>query len=390
MLTRLRAGVVAAAHQVDHNIGRRLSRRRVIVEARTPMNLAVLAPVWRALLGDERLDVRFTHPDRTDIAEAVAAAGVQSRVVPRARAAIQRWDLYLNADPWDPAGLWRCRRRVNFFHGVAGKYDLECPTGLPLGLARYDRVAFPNAGRMQRYVAAALVAPERAALVGFPKLDALVNNLVPSHSKASALGLDATVPTAIYAPTFSPQSSLQLHGEDIVRALLDKGLNVIVKLHDRSLDPDPAYSGGKDWRSRFAVFAGTGRFLFASDGDSTEYLLASDVMVTDHSTIGFEFCALDRPLIVFDVPDLLVAARVDQAKARLLRNAADVVTAVAQLEGVVDLILRDPGARRAERREAVNDVFYDPGCATERALTLCYTLLEEAVVPGAQPRIAAW
>ena len=390
MLTRLRAGVVAAARQLDHAIGRRLSRRRVIVEARTPMNLAVLAPVWRALLGDERLDVRFTHPDRTDIAAAVAAAGVQSRVVPRARAAVQRWDLYLNADPWDPAVLWRCRRRVNFFHGVAGKYDLECPTALPLELARYDRVAFPNAGRMQRYVAASLVRPERAALVGFPKLDALVNNRVPSHRKASALGLDGTVPTAIYAPTFSPQSSLQLHGEDIVRALLNLGLNVIVKLHDRSLDPDPAYSGGKDWRSRFAVFAGSGRFLFASDGDSTEYLLASDVMVTDHSTVGFEFCALDRPLIVFDVPDLLVAARVDRTKARLLRDAADVVTAVAQLESVVDGVLRAPGARRAERREAVNDVFYDPGRATERALTLCYTLLEGAVVPGAQPRIAAW
>lgn len=390
MLNRFQRGVVALARRTDHAIGRRFSRSRVIVDARTPMNLAVLAPIWRGLINDERLDVRFTHPERADISQAIAASGVASRAVSRSRAALQRWDLYLNADPWDPAVLWRCRRRMNFFHGVAGKYDLECPTGLPLDLARYDRVAFPNAGRMQRYVAAALVRPERAALVGFPKLDALVNNRVPAQSKAAALGLDGSLSTAIYAPTFSPQSSLQLHGEDIVRSLLERDLNVIVKLHDRSLDPDPAYSGGRDWKSRFASFAGTGRFLFASDGDSTDYLLASDLMVTDHSTIGFEFCALDRPLVIFDVPDLLVAARVDPGKARLLRSAAEVVARVSDLAGAVDRALREPGVRRVERRAAVDDVFHDPGHATERALDLCYTLLDGAAAPAAQPRVAAW
>lgn len=389
-LKNLRYGIVAIAHRADHVIGRRFSRPRVIVEARTPMNLAVLAPLWRALIDDPRLDVRFTHPDRADIAQAIAASKLQSRVAPRSRAAFQRWDLYMNADPWDPAVLWRCRRRINFFHGVAGKYDLECPTGLPLDLGRYDRIAFPNAGRMQRYVAAALVSPEQAALVGFPKLDALVNSRGPARVRAAALGLDDTVPTAIYAPTFSPQSSLQQHGEEIVRSLLEKGLNVIVKLHDRSLDPDPAYSGGMDWRARFAAFAGTGRCLFASDGDSTEYLLASDVMVTDHSTIGFEFCALDRPLLVFDVPDLLIAARVDARKAHLLRSAADVVSTAAQLGPAVDRALREPGERAAQRREAVNDVFYDPGRATERALGLCYGLIEGTPVPAARPTVAAW
>ncbi len=353
------------------------------------MNLAVLAPVWRTLIEDDRLHVRFTHPERTDIQQAIAGAGLQARVVSRSRAALQRWDLYLNADPWDPAVLWRCRRKINFFHGVAGKYDLECPTGLPLSLAQYDRIAFPNAGRMQRYLAASLVRPEQAVLVGFPKLDALVNSHVPTHIKAASLGLDASARTVLYAPTFSPESSLHSHGEDIVRSLLSKGLNVIVKLHDRSLDPDPVYSGGQNWRSRLEAFAGP-KFLFASDGDATDYLLAADVLVTDHSTIGFEFCALDRPLIVFDVPALLVAARVDPGKARMLRSAAEVVTGAGELHGAVDRCLHAPGARREQRRQAVEDVFYDPGRATERALDVCYSLVERALVPDRQASVAAW
>lgn len=374
------------ARRVDFAAGRTFFPLRVLADARTPMNLAVLAPMWRALRADPRLDVRFTGPDRMDLAQAFAAAGVADRVVTRQAARLQRWDLYMNADPWDPAPLMRCRRRVNFFHGVAGKYDLECPVGLPLDLGIYDRIAFPNAGRLQRYVSAGLVRADRAALVGFPKLDALVNSRVPPREQAAALGLDPSAPTAIYAPTFSPHASLQDHGEAIVRALLERGLNVIVKLHDRSLDPDPRYSGGHDWRRRFAAFSDRRRFLFATDADATGYLLASDLMVTDHSTIGFEFCALDRPLIVFDVPALLVAARVDAGRAGLLRRAADVVASPAELRQAADRALGDPGARRAQRSAAVNEVFHEPGRATERALALCYEALEcpaAATVPAA-------
>jgi hypothetical protein len=376
LLPPVRRHAVALARRLDVAIGRVFRLPRVLVDARTPMNLAVLAPVWRHLLADSRLDVHFTGPERTDLQRALTSAGVAQRAVSRKAARVQRWDLYINADPWDPATLLRCRRRLNFFHGVAGKYDLECPVNLPIDVHIYDRLAFPNAGRMRKYVTAGLVKPERAVLVGFPKLDALVNNRVPPRERAVALGLDPDVPTAVYAPTFSPQSSLQEHGEAIVRTLLDLGLNVIVKLHDRSLDPDPTYSGGRDWRARFAAIARQGRFLFADGADSTDYLLASDLLVTDHSTVGFEFCALDRPVIVFDVPELLVAARIDRSRVQLLRSAADVIDRIDELPRAVEQALRNPRERRAERLAAAGEVFHDPGRATERALALCYELLE--------------
>ena len=73
------------------------------------------------------------------------------------------------------ARLRRCARRINFFHGVAGKYDLDRPEGLPLGFEYYDHVAFINRDRMQRYLTAGIVTPRQAVLVGYPKLDRLVN-----------------------------------------------------------------------------------------------------------------------------------------------------------------------------------------------------------------------
>ena len=50
--------------------------------------------------------------------------------------------------------------------------------------------------------------------------------------------------------------------------------------------------------------------------DITPLLAAADLLVTDHSTVGFEFALLDRPLIVFDAPDLRAAARIDGSSGR--------------------------------------------------------------------------
>ena len=369
------APVARTLRRLDHAAGRLGSRRTVLVEGRTPMNLAVLAPIIRELEGDRRVIVRYTGAQREDLRRALCEMGVASRTITRERAAWSRIDLYMNADPWEAATLHRVRRQINFFHGVAGKYDLDCPRELPLDFTRYHRIAFPNQERLKRYVDAGIVAADRAALVGFPKADALATARVSPAAAASALGLDGDRQTIIYAPTFSPASSLHSHGETIVEALLGAGWNVIAKLHDRSFDTDAKYTDGIDWRSRLSRFASSRRFLLADRGDSTPYLLASSVMVTDHSSVGFEFFVLDRPLVVFDAPDLATSARINPAKVALLRSAAAVVTTIRDLDAAVRAELHAPARRAAARRHAANKVFYDPGQATSRAVALVYDLL---------------
>jgi hypothetical protein len=351
-------------------------RRSVLVEARTPMNLAVLGPVLQQLRADRRIDVWFTGVERDDLRRAFDELGVGRQTISRDRAAWTRFDLYVNADPWDAVTLHRTAKQVTFFHGVAGKYDLDCPINLPIGLDRYDSVAFPNSDRLSRYVAAGIVPKDRAVLIGYPKIDALASNTTASATVAASLGLDPAQSTVIYAPTFSPAASLHSHGEAIIGTLLEEGYNIIAKLHDRSFDPDPKYSSGIDWRARLNRFAGDRRFLLAGGADSTPYVLASDLLITDHSSIGFEFCVLDRPVVVFDTPELLTAARVNPDKAALLRSAARLVTRVEDLPAGVRSELQDPSRLRNQRASAARMVFYQPGRATERALALVYEMLE--------------
>jgi hypothetical protein len=363
--------------RVDGLVARLSRKRRVLVDARTAMNFAILTPVIERLHRDRRVTVLLSAERPGDVHAAAKAAGVHAKIHARQAVEWRRIDLCLTADPWDPIRLRRCRRRANFFHGLAGKYDLDSPDRLPAGFNEYDRVAFINADRMRRYLDAGIVRREAAVLVGYPKVDALVNGRYDAAAIHGRLQLEMHRCTAIYAPTWSPASSLHVAGEAIVESLLASGFNVIVKLHDRSLDSsEPKFSGGIDWRERFARIHVPGRIAFVEWADSSPLLAASDVMVTDHSSIGFEFCLLDRPLVVFDAPDLARVARINPEKIALLRSAARVVRTAAETGRAALEEMEHPEHLADARRAVARDMFYEPGTATERALAMVYELLD--------------
>jgi hypothetical protein len=364
--------VTRLAHAIDHRLARLRRGRAVLVELRTPVSLAVLGPVYERLEQMPDLDVSFTSESPERLRPLLSGRRLRSQ----AEVEWHRFDVCLNGDPWAATRLRRCASRVNFFHGVAGKYDLDDPRHLPMGFDLYDRVAFINRDRMDRYIASRIVSARQARLIGYPKLDRLASGQVDGRAVRDALRLAPSRQTVLYAPTYSTASSLHLAGEQIVRALADAGLNVIVKLHDRSLDPDVRYTGGVDWRTRMRAIERPGQVAFVEGADATSCLAAADLMITDHSSVGFEFLVLDRPLIVYHAPDLAAAARINPEKIELLRSAAPVVTTTGALVQAVREELTTP-ARLSQRRQRVaRDMFHAPGTATDRAVALVCELLD--------------
>lgn len=368
-----------AAHAVrtlDDRLRDWTGRRHVLIYARNAMHVGVLEPITHALERDPRVTVRYLA-ERADRQQHIdRATGKTHHWLSAAAARVWRVDLLITADPWNPPTLFRVHRRMNVFHGVAGKYDLDDPSHLPIGFDEWDRVLFVNADRMQRYQNARILKPGAAVLVGYPKLDALVNGRLDAAAVHAQLGLEMHRRTALYAPTWSPASSLNMAGETIIRSLADAGFNVIVKPHDLSFDPDPKYSGGIDWRARLRAVERAGRIIVAHDADASPLMAASDVLITDHSSIGFEFCLLDRPVVVVDAPDLPRVARINPERIALLRSAAEVIADPASV-GVAALeAVEYPERHRDERAAIVRQLFFDPGTATPRALAAVYDLLD--------------
>ena len=390
---RSRAVVTNCVHLVDDVVyGIRQPRLRVLFEAASPVSLAVFRPVLDVLDRDPRIEVWFTAYDGAwNAADIFGAAGITDRVVDSRTATWMKVDAYINTDFWNMTWLPRRTTRIHMFHGVAGKYGLDAPTRIAPVVASFDCLMFPNQDRLRRYVAAGLIDPKtaQASLVGYPKADCLVNGSLDRAAIARTLGLNPRLPTVLYAPTWSRYSSLHAGGVELVTRLAEREMNVVVKLHDRSFDGTARGSGGIDWRARLEALGRRCRLHVAQGSDSSPYLSVADVLVTDHSSIGFEFMLLDRPVIVIDCPALIERARVNPDKVRLLRSAADVVPDARSTDRAVERALELPGRRSAERRAIAGELFYGAGGATARAVERIYTLLRVDQRSGADVHLPA-
>jgi glycosyltransferase involved in cell wall biosynthesis len=388
---RARSVIARVLHRLDDAVTALGSaKRRILFEAASPLSVAVFRPVLEVLRRDARLELWFTTSDGAwHPASVFGAEGITERVVPPSKVRWMKFDAYINTDFWNMTWLPRRARRIHLFHGVAGKYGLDAPTRIAPVVATFDRLMFPNRDRLMRYADAGLVDPDgpAAALVGYPKVDCLVDGSLNRPAIQHQLGLDPSKQTVLYAPTWSPESSLNTSGESIIASLARLGGNVIVKLHDRSYDKSARASGGVDWRERIERICREHGAHLARDFDAAPYLYVADALVTDHSSVGFEFMLLDRPIVVIDCPELVEKARVNPDKVALLRSAAEVVPADAVADGV-RRGLADPQRLSARRRQVAADLFYGPGGATARAVQSFYSLLG-LCAPDALPAEAA-
>jgi CDP-glycerol glycerophosphotransferase (TagB/SpsB family) len=216
-------------------------------------------------------------------------------------------------------------------------------------------------------------------LIGMPKVDVLVDGSLSRERELAVLGLPADRPTVLYAPTWSPASSLNRMGVALLQALRAARVNVIVKLHDRSRDLRAQYSGGVDWPAALASHLAPGAAVLAPAADICPYLAAADVMITDHSSAGFEYLLLDRPLVRIHVPELIELANIHQDYVHLLAEVSESADDVQSVVRAVERAIADPSTKRATRRAVAADLFHEPGQATAR----CAAELYEAI--GLEP-----
>ena len=370
---------------LDKRLSRRSDRRRILVDARTPVNFTMVAPVYRAMQADPRIEYYFTASEEPARIPEIYHEAQGIRVVNPRRAALIRFDAYIASDfMW--ATLLRDTARIQIFHGVGGKYGFDAPDR---SMREWHRLFFVNERRLRNFVARGAVDADSPAirLVGMPKVDCLVDGTFSRDRVLQALGLDPARRTVLYAPTWSPASSLNAIGVELLDALGRMPVNVIMKLHDRSRDLRPRYSGGVDWAAKLQPLLVPGRGVLAPGHDISPYLVAADLMITDHSSAGFEFLLRDKPLVRIHRPQLIEVASIHPDYVALL---ASVSRSVDDLSGAVTAVeqgLADPGAQSHDRRRVAADLFYKPGGATARSVTELYDVLELEPAPAVSESI---
>lgn len=229
--------------------------------------------------------------------------------------------------------------------------------------------------------------------VGYPKSDALLQGRYTRQQVLEQLGLDPTRKTVLYAPAWDAGGSLRSFGTEVVEHLLALGdVNVVVKLHPVSYTEISSpnfewYTGGVDWTERFRHFEENSRFRHVSSFQIDPLLAASDVLVTDFSSVALEFMVLDKPVIYLDCPEYFEKTLKHPAynsdpdyvrndpRANAGRHAGVVVEHVTGLGRVTRECLANPQTGSDKRRQLAATLLYNPGRGAEAAAATVLDML---------------
>lgn len=340
----------------------------VAFRAKRPMNYEMFRSIHARLNADPRLRVVLygKSAGRSDAGLFDQTGALPARRRPNWMVKFTAPDVLFSADFL--LATQRAKLSIQIFHGVSIKnyflnehihdYDLVFATG-PYMIRRYVERGFFEAG------------DPRLRHVGLPKTDRLTDGTLDRAAFLEAEGLDPALPTVLYAPSWSEESSLDKMGEPLLRTLAGLSCNVLVKLHDNAYDPRFAQ---RDWRALLDELRGP-RFAAPATFDVIPPMHAADLMITDISSVAFEWLQRDRPLIFMVFENQLARwegkADLDTWGRKIGIECDD----VAALPRLIESELADPMRLSPVRRAACADIYFHVGCATGAAMKEFYAAL---------------
>jgi hypothetical protein len=224
--------------------------------------------------------------------------------------------------------------------------------------------------------------------IGYSKSDLLLQGKYNRVDVLNQLKLDPQLKTVLYAPSWDEGLSLRTFGEEVIENILKiKNINLIVKLHPISYCPKDGpnylfYTGGVDWVKKFSKFESHPNFRHVPSNNIDPLLSATDVMVTDLSSVALEFIMLDRPVIYIDCPeffektlkntysnfgDTTAEFVKNDPKANAGRHVGTVVSGPDKLPEAIMNSLKNPGELSGKRKEFAERLSYNPGNAADTA-----------------------
>jgi CDP-glycerol glycerophosphotransferase (TagB/SpsB family) len=128
---------------------------------------------------------------------------------------------------------------------------------------------------------------------GWSKLDALfIQKNDFCEEKKALLGKHQAKKILLFAPTFSPNLTCAEHIYDQVLKLSQKSsFLVLVKFHDKM---------NKEVKAKYKLAAQSiDNLIIVDDPNISKYLILADLMISDTSSVVYEFLLLNKPVITF-------------------------------------------------------------------------------------------
>lgn len=217
-------------------------------------------------------------------------------------------DFYINTTlSYDIHVPNRARYKINFPHTITSKtkYDVFSPaiakitdTVITGKIYEQDMLTYCRDHHIEKV--------PKIHRLGGPKSDKLFTFKIDKRKFIKKLGLDPELPTIFYGPTYNQNTSIYSWIEDILKITEKNKVNLIIKAHPGIyINPKSKKgSGGIDWKKFFSKENLQKKRIFnVVDQDSVEFIMASDICITDISTLWIEYYFLRKKIIFLDIPE---------------------------------------------------------------------------------------
>jgi len=206
-------------------------------------------------------------------------------------------------------------------------------------------------------------------VVGYPKLDPVFQGKIARDATMRRWNLDPERKTVLYAPTYKP-TSIEKIREKILPAT--EGYNLIIKLHPYS------------WRGRYAPHwhhklyekavkeYGHARLIPSEEHNILPFIHVADTMISEASSTIFEFLALGKLGIIFDLDCGRLKHSdgmpiLDEDNRSFLEGAFIHINDPGEIKAAVERAVDPDDAIKREIERYRNDLFYKlDGHASER------------------------
>ena len=224
---------------------------------------------------------------------------------------------------------------VKGFYNITGFFDLYCTTG-PVMTENFLKIAKQKKHFLVKET-------------GWPKLDPVYKNEWSFSNQKDQLikqyKLSSELPVILYAPTFPPKYTSAPDLLDSINKLKNCNYNWIIKFHslmDESI------------RKRYKKLE-SNNFCVVDELNILPFMAGSDIMITDTSSVAYEFLSFDRPLITY------------KAIARKYKGIN--IQHPSELSPAIERSLNDPNEFSQNRESCLQDIHpYFDGNSSNRVL----------------------
>jgi len=217
--------------------------------------------------------------------------------------------------------------KVQVFHGlceekgghykITGFFDIYCTSG-PLITSKFKRLE-------KKYGHFVVVE------TGWPKVDYILSYELDQKYREKIVG-NTSMKVILYAPTFSPKFKSTSKLMPVLSSIIRDDEIVIVKFHDLA----------KREEINEAKKIGDNRIIVLKDADNVPLLHLADILISDTSSIVYEFLLLGKPVIT-------IGAKVRQEKGINLKD-------VNLLRAAIDKLRENPDLNLEARDKIITQV----------------------------------